>query len=249
VPTSGLSKNFKIVIVAIIAVIAIAITGFIIINQLPQSNAPNSTPTPTPSPTVSQTPITTSTPTPVPTPTSSPTTNSAIFDFDIGTPTLSAYATTPFDQTNNGLTAHFSSTVSTSAFSIQSINSLSSIGGVINSQKLSGNFLWPNSVNHDSLNIQFSSNIHKIALNFKTAELNDPGVGSTGSIIRISAFFDSTANPVGSPITTRGIENNDVYPEGNLSIDLAGLSFNQVIIDLPTPTGASGFIIDNIVVS
>jgi hypothetical protein len=109
--------------------------------------------------------------------------------------------------------------------------------------------LWPNSVNHDSLNIQFSGNINRITLNFKTAELNDPGPGSTGSVIRISAYLDSAANPVGSPISARGIENNDVYPEGTLSLDLAGLSFNQVVIDLPTPTGVSGFIIDNIIVS
>ncbi len=66
---------------------------------------------------------------------------------------------------------------------------------------------------------------------------------------RISAYLDSTSNPIGSPITTRGIENNDVYPEGTLTLDLTGQSFNQVVIDLPTPTGASGFIIDNIIVS
>jgi hypothetical protein len=249
VPAIELSKTKKIVVIAIIAILAIAI-GFIIINQLPQSKTPSSSPTPTPSTTASQTPLTTPTPTtPVSTSTTSPTTNTATFDFDTGTPTLSAYATTPFDQTNNGLTAHFSSTPSTGAFSTQTIRSLASIAGVINSQKISGNFLWPNTVNHDSLNIQFSSNIHSITLNFKTAELNDPGPGSSGSIIRISAYLDSTTNPVGSPITTRGIESNDVYPEGTLTLDSAGQPFNQIVMDLPTPTGASGFIIDNIIIS
>jgi hypothetical protein len=125
---------------------------------------------------------------------------------------------------------------------------LVSIAGVINSQNFSGNFLWPSTTNHDSLNIKFSGNITSITLNFKTAELNDPGPGGTGSIIRISAYFNSTANVVGNPVTTRGVESNDVYPEGTLSLNLAGHPFNLVVIDLPIPTGASGFLIDNIIV-
>ena len=85
-------------------------------------------------------------------------------------------------------------------------------------------------------------------MNFKTAELNDPGPGGTGSIIRISAYLNSTTNIVGNPVTTRGVESNDVYPEGTLSLNLVGQPFNLVVIDLPTPTGASGFLIDNIIV-
>jgi hypothetical protein len=108
--------------------------------------------------------------------------------------------------------------------------------------------LWPSTINHDSLNIKFSGNITSITLNFKTAELNDPGPGGTGSIIRIRAYLDSSANAIGSPVTTRGVESNDVYPEGTLSLNLPGQPFNLVVIDLPTPTGATGFIIDNIVV-
>jgi hypothetical protein len=246
-PTRDLFKTKQIVAIAIIIILAVATASYIILTQLPQSNSPNSTPTPTPSSSSIETPAPTSSPTSAPTPT--PTTNTATFDFDTGTPALSAYTSIPFDQTNNGLTAHFSSTPSSGAFSVQTIRSLASIAGVINSQIISGNFLWPNTINHDSLTIQFSNSIHRITLNFKTAELNDPGPGSSGSVIRISAYLDSTTNPIGSPITTRGIESNDLYPEGSLSLDSAGQPFNKIIIDLPTPTGASGFIIDNISVS
>jgi hypothetical protein len=85
-------------------------------------------------------------------------------------------------------------------------------------------------------------------MNFKTAELNDPGPGGTGSTIRINAYLNSGANAVGTPVTIRGVESNDVYPEGTLSLNSAGQPFNLVVIDLPLPTGATGFLVDNIIV-
>jgi hypothetical protein len=215
------------------------------------TSPPYSSPTPAQIPTATSTPTITLAPTPTSTPTPTPTPIIATFNFDSGTPTLTAYQPTPFDQTSNGLTAHFSSTADTPshpAFSTQTTNSLVSIAGVINSQNFSGNFLWPSTINHDSLNIKFSGNVTSITLNFKTAELNDPGPGGTGSIIRVGAYVNSTANVVGNPVTTRGVESNDVYPEGTLSLNLAGQPFNLVVIDLPIPTGASGFLIDNIIV-
>ena len=215
------------------------------------SLTPTQFPTATPISTTTLTPTPTPAPTPTPTPTLTPTPIMITFNFDSGTPTLTAFQPTPFDQTSNGLSAHFSSTAdspSHPAFSTQSTNSLVSIAGVINSQNFSGNFLWPSTINHDSLNIKFSGSITSITLNFKTVELNDPGLGGTGSIIRIGAFVNSTANFVGNPVTTRGVESNDVYPEGTLSLNLAGQPFNLVVIDLPIPTGASGFLIDNIIV-
>jgi hypothetical protein len=213
------------------------------------SSAPTQTPTATPTPTsATSAPI----PTPIPpTPTPTPTPITATFNFDTGIPTLTAYQPTPFDQTSNGLTAHFSSTAdppSHPAFSTQTTNSLASIAGVISSQNFSGNFLWPSAVNHDSLSINFNVNITSITLNFKTAELNDPGPGGTGSAIRITGYLNSNGNVVGTPVTIRGVESNDVYPEGTLLLNSVGQPFNLVVIDLPIPTGASGFIIDNIIV-
>ena len=235
-----------IVVVAVVVLIGASLYGLSL-----QSKPANPSSSATPVPSGSSLPSQTSNPTVLPTSTAIPASIAATFNFDSGSPTLTAHKPTPFDQTSNGLTAHFSSTADTSsnpAFSIQTINSLGPIAGVINSQKFSGNFLWPNTVNHDSLNIRFDGSITSITLNFKTAELNDPGPGGTGSVIRISAYIDSSANAVGTPVTARGVESNDLYPEGTLSLNSAGQPFNLVVIDLPSPTGASGFIIDNIMV-
>ncbi len=218
----------------------------------PPSNT--ASPTPNPSVTSSATPtpsVSPVTPTPAgtPTPSVSPGTT-ATFDFDSGTPTLNVRQPEPFDQTSNGVTAHFSSPFDfPSAFSVQNIQSLASISTVINSTKFSGLFLWPSTPNRDPLIINFSRNIANITLTFKTAELQDPGPGSTGSRIRLSAYLNSASTPVGST-TVRGQETLfDTYPEGTLSFNMSGQQFNSIKIDLPFSTdGASGFIIDNIVI-
>jgi hypothetical protein len=56
---------------------------------------------------------------------------------------------------------------------------------------------------------------------------------------------------VGTPVTTNGVEDTgSTYPEGTLTLNLGGTPFNLVEIDLPIPTqGATGFIIDNIIVT
>jgi hypothetical protein len=216
------------------------------------SSSPTTQPTaqPTVSPTTPSTPTPTITPTPTPTPT--PTQITTTFNFDTGTPTLSVRTPTPFDQTSNGITAHFSSPADTlqPAFSVQNTNTLQTLSVVINSLNFTGNFLWPNSVNHDPLYVKFNRNVTSITLNFKTAELHDPGPGQTGSTIRITAYLDTTANAVGSSVIKNGIEPpTDTYPEGTLTI-AGGQPFNLVVIDLPFPTqGASGILVDNIAVT
>jgi hypothetical protein len=213
----------------------------------PTSNSP--TPSPTPTPPATPTPTTL---TPSPTPASQPTT--AFFNFDDGTPTLSVRQPTPFDQTSNGVTAHFSSpsdSPSHPAFSVQNLNSLAAISTVINSAKFSGLFLWPSTINRDRLDITFSQNLTNISFVFKTAELHDPGPGGTGSPIRLTTYMNSLSTPVGSPITVNGVETPyDNYPEGTLTFNSGGLPFNMVEIDLPyvSAEGATGFIIDNVTV-
>ena len=216
------------------------------------SPTPASTPSPTPTPTSTPTPTPTSTTSPSPTPTQQPT--NIVFNFDNATPTLSPGQSTPIDQTSNGLTAHFSSPSdfpSHPAFSVQNINSLAAISTVINSANFSALFLWPSTTNRDRLDINFSASITQITFNFKTAELHDPGPGGTGSPIRLTAYLNSYSNSVGSPVTSNGIETPfDNYPEGTLTFNAVGQPFNLVEIDLPyIAQGASGFIIDNIVVT
>jgi hypothetical protein len=177
----------------------------------------------------------------------------AIFNFDAGTPALNARQPTPFNQTVNGVTASFGSPTdfpSNPAFSVQNLASLATSSVVINSTYFSGLFLWPSTVSRDTLFINFSQSITNITLNFKTAELHDPGPGGTGSPIRLTAYANSTSNQVGSPVTVYGNETLfDTYPEGVLAFN-STQPFNIVKVDLPFITqGASGFIIDNVTVT
>jgi hypothetical protein len=177
-----------------------------------------------------------------------------VFNFDNATPTLTQGISTPIDQTSNAVTAHFSSPSdfpSHPAFSVQNLNSLAAISTVINSNKFSGLFLWPSTINRDRLDINFSQSITSISFVFKTAELHDPGPGGTGSPIRLTAYMNSVSTTVGSPVTVNGIETPfDTYPEGILTFNSGGQPFNLVEIDLPyiSAEGATGFIIDNITV-
>ena len=84
-------------------------------------------------------------------------------------------------------------------------------------------------------------------MNFKTAEFHDPGVGGTGSPIKITGYMNSVSNIIGSN-TVNGIETPfDSYPEGTLSF--SGQQFNMVMIELPfIANGAQSFLIDNVVV-
>jgi hypothetical protein len=245
------------IMIAIIAIVILVVAAAYALGTF-------SNPTPNPSPSPSSTnPTMTGSPTKAPTstppqqstlPTSTPsyppTGTTATFDFDSGTPTLTLRQGTPFSQTVNGITAQFSSPTDyiQPGFSVQSHDSLATISTVINSTRFSGNFLWPSTINHDKLDIKFSSNIVSVSLNFATAELHDPGPEGTGSAIRLSAYLDTVSTSVGTPSTANGIQPpTDIYPEGTITSSSGGQPFNLIEIDLPNPAqGASGFIIDNI---
>ncbi len=97
----------------------------------------------------------------------------------------------------------------------------------------------------------FSRNLTRISFVFKTAELHDPGPGGTGSPIRLIAYINSLSTSVGSPVIVNGVETAfDTYPEGTLIFNSNGQPFNMVEIDLPyiSAEGATGFIIDNVIV-
>jgi len=163
------------------------------------------------------------------------------FNFDTGTPTLSTGQNVPLDQTSGGVTAHFSSP-SGMAFSVQS-NATTSY----TLSQFSGNYLWPNSMNRNRLDIKFSEHLSGITLTFATIEYHDPG--GTPSSIQLTAYENSTATPpVGSATAYGSNIIGDSYPQGALSFTSAQ-PFNLVeIVVLNQPQGATEFLADNITV-
>jgi cytoskeletal protein RodZ len=236
---------FALIFIVVLAVALVAAAFWYSSNNAPGNNKP--TPTSTPSSSPSQNPLQSPSQSSSPNPLSK-----IIFDFDTGSPVLQARLTnTPFSQTVNGVTASFSSPsdfVSHPAFSVQSHDSLSPTSIVL--PIFSNNFLYPNTVSHDRLDVKFSRSVTSVTLKFSTIEYNDPGVGGTGSTIRLTAFIDSTAYSVIAETSTNGIEDTgSTYPEGTLSITSSGQAFNMIELDLPYPNqGASGFMIDDVTI-
>ena len=243
------SSRLFIVLMVIISLLIVVVAAAIWYssNNAPVNNKPTPSPTSSPTSFPSQSPTETPGQLPSPLPTTT-----ATFDFDSGSPVLQARLTnTPFNQIVNSVTAFFSSPSDLPlrpAFSIQSHDSLSPTSIIL--PIFSNNFLYPNTVNHDRLDIKFSRSLTSITLKFSTIEYNDPGVGGTGSTIRLTAYVDSTTSPAITSTTTNGIEDTgSTYPEGTLSITSSTNPFNMVEIDLPSPNqGSSGFMIDNITI-
>ena len=88
----------------------------------------------------------------------------ATFDFDTGTPALTAGQSIPLDQISRGVTAHFSSP-SGPAFSVQSDATTH-----WNLSQFSGNYLNANNLNRNVLSINFSQQLTAISLIFATAD-------------------------------------------------------------------------------
>jgi hypothetical protein len=236
------------IVIAVLVVAAVAAGIWISSNNGTSNSKPTPTRTSTPASFPSQSPIQS----PTQSPTQLPSTTVTL-DFDSGSPTLQARLTnTPFNQTVNDVTALFSSPSdlpSHPAFSVQSHNSLSPTSIIL--PLFSNNFLYPNTVNHDRLDIKFSRSLTSITLKFSTIEYNDPGVGGTGSTIRLTAYVDSPASSAITSTTTTGIEDaGSTYPEGTLSLSSVSQPFNLVEIDIPYPNqGAAGFMTDNITIT
>jgi len=167
-----------------------------------------------------------------------------IFDFDSGSPPLSARQyNTPFDQTSSGLTAHFSSPADPAAFSVQSHDTTFLVLSLF-----SGNYLYENNPFRNSLEIRFSQPLTGITLVFATTDSHGPGNVEEPSNIKLTAYLDSPANQVGSS-TARGSFSGDSFPMGSLSLNSAE-RFNLVVIELiPQPRGGTNFLVDNISVS
>jgi hypothetical protein len=167
------------------------------------------------------------------------------FDFDTAVPALAPGVSTPFIQTSGGVTAVFSSPsdVMAPAFSIQ--NAATTFYTL---SLLSGNYVWPNTVQRVTLEIQFDQLLTGMSLAFATIEYHDPA--GAPSNIQLTAYRDSPASLVGTTMTHGNPPGSDTYPQGILSFDSAGQPFNLVEIVVPFQTeGATGFLADNITIT
>ena len=165
------------------------------------------------------------------------------FDFDTGSPLLAATQSTPFNQTSNGITAHFGSPSDTSApaFSIQSYSTT-----FVRLAQFSGKYLYDNQPSRDILEIRFSQQLKSISLTFATVEYR-----TEPSSIVLTAYLDSAeTTPVGQA-TTNGTSTTELYPQGTVSYNSDGHPFNIVRIEIPLQEsgGATNFFVDNIKVN
>ena len=166
--------------------------------------------------------------------------DTATFDFDTGTPATFAGEGIPLDQTSGGVTAHFSSPQG-SVFSIQNDGSTQ-----FHLSQFSGNYLYPNNLNRNYLDISFGQQLTSITLTFATADFQQVEVPTT---ITLTAYVNSTANPAVGSISTHGYYAGDTMPMGSLLFNSPG-PFNLVEIVLPyQPQGATDFLVDNIIVT
>ena len=148
---------------------------------------------------------------------------STIFNFDndsLGT-------ATNFTDTQNGLSATFSSTADPGGFVVYS-----SIF-----ETLTGNVLGdpgPAGQNNLALSVAFNHTISAVTLNFATSDFNVP------SPLTLTAY--QNANQVGSVSSAGGFLSGFTFPEGEISF--SGSAFNQLVIS----SAATDFAVDNIAV-
>ena len=176
-------------------------------------------------------------------PSTTPTTKLTVaFDFDTGSPFLAPTQTTPFNQTSNNITAHFSSPSDNTspAFSIQSYDTTS-----FRLSQFSGKYLYDNKPSRDILEIKFNTEIIAIKFTFATAESQSTTIMIPSDIV-LTAYKNN--NLLGTN-RTYGSFSSDSYPQGMLSFS-SGMSFNWIRISIPSQTsGTTGFLVDNITVT
>jgi hypothetical protein len=195
-----------------------------------------------PTTTSSNTPTVASSATVTTTSTISSTTPSILITFNFDNDLPATKLSTPFTLTAGGMTAHFSSPTDPAAFSVQSYSTT-----FYQLSQLFGNYLYPNRINKDRLNIQFSHPLTGFTCTFATTDLHAVGEVNTPSSLKLTAFQDSAGIKVLNSVTAQGIFSSDLYPEGTLSFDANGQRFNFVTVELVLPNRtATGFLLDNI---
>lgn len=165
----------------------------------------------------------------------------SLFDFD--SPGLGAGMTMPSMLTVNGMTAGFSSPNAwlSGGFSIQNANTVL----FYHLSQLSGNYLYPNSVYNPNLAIAFDRPVSSVTFTYATVDYHQTEIPTT---VRITAFQGATV--VGSNSSHGMYYMGDSIPEGTLTFDGAGQTFDHVLIEIPwAPAAASDMLIDNIAVT
>ncbi len=162
----------------------------------------------------------------------------ALFDFDTSWPSVAPGQGMPSTQSNNLLTAAFS-TIGGS-WSIQS-RQTSVIGAP---PSFAGNFLYPGNW-WSSFQIQFSAPITNLAFDFLTGDVSSEY--DTPSNVRITAYTNSTATPAVGSGTAQGTWANGAYPDGHINFSSA-TPFTIVTVDIAPIGVVSGLLfVDNII--
>ena len=169
-----------------------------------------------------------------------PVTQSALFDFDTGSPLLSVGQGFPLNQTASGVTAYFASPQGP-AFSIQSDASTQ-----WRMAWFSGKYVCDNNLNRNAIDILFSHELSGIYLTFATADNNQAEVPTT---LQLTAYENSTASPPVGTATAHGAYIGSTFPMGTLSFN-SPAPFNMVELVLPyQPLGSTDFFLDDIMVA
>jgi hypothetical protein len=162
----------------------------------------------------------------------------ALFDFDTGWPSVAPGQGMPGTQSNNLLTAAFSTIGG--GWSIQS-RQTSVIGAP---PSFAGNFLYPGNW-WSSFQIQFSAPITNLAFDFLTGDVSSEY--NTPSTVRITAYTNSVATPAVGSGSAQGTWANGAYPDGHINFSSA-TPFTIVTIDIAPIGVVSGLLfVDNIV--
>ena len=162
-----------------------------------------------------------------------------IFDFDTGFPAVGPTQGMPSSQSNNAVTAYFSTVAG--GWSVQDAHT-SVIGATPN---LSGNFLYPSTWG-STFAIQFDSPVTNLAFDFMTGDVSSEY--NTATTARVTAYTNSTATPAVGSGTAQGQWISGAYPEGHLNFSSA-TPFNIVVVDYaPGGIVSDLMFVDNIVV-
>ena len=162
-----------------------------------------------------------------------------VFDFDTGSPILTANQITPFSQTSKGLTANFSSPSDPAAFSVKNTGTES-----FKLSQFSGKYIYDNNPSRDILDVKFSSEIAAIYFTFATVEYQSETITLPSDIL-VTAYRNN--NLAGSN-TTYGTFSSDSFPQGVLTFN-SGTLFNWIRISIPSQTSeTTDFLVDDITI-
>jgi hypothetical protein len=162
---------------------------------------------------------------------------SATFDFDTGSPPVGPGQGIPGTQTQNGVTATFSTL--SGGWSVQNTFYL------WKPAVFSGNFLYPSTLG-SAFAVEFSEPVTNFSMAFFTGEVSSEY--DTAGLVTVTAYTNlAMTSPVASG-SARGMWVTGAYPEGTLSFG-AATPFTKVRIEVPSQSPAPSYLVfvDNII--